>query len=623
MLARPMRRLHFTSAFLVTLFAASFAHADEPDAPPDTPPPLPTVPPDAQPTTPAAPTPKPKDAPPPPAPPPTSAANAEDAVPNDLARLVLDSGRASVPAAEVDVHRFFVQGEYQLRYQAMRSFTLDPSATTIQRRPGIIEDSLGQNQFVTHWLRVTPRLQLEDALEIVGQVDVLTGLLAGELAHDTHADRTPRDEYNGFSNIQLRWLYAQYKLPIGVIRVGQQPNHWGMGLLANDGDHPTLFGDYRYGSISERILFATKPAGKDSDFYLALAGDLVYRDNIARLSRGEQAFQGVLAAFYEKGFDKLGVFSTLRHQSTDKNSGSAIYTDEIDVLAVDVHGRMAVPVPGTDGFLFGEAEAATVVGSTNVLRTADQARDGGRTQVRSWGGAAVLGYVHRAYASGFWSDSAGDPVKARDAAMSYLGAPNARGVPYGDFVAQVEVGYASGDADPYDGTQKRFTFDPNHKVGLLLFDEVLRWQTARAATAAQDPLLTNATRPAPGIDLLPSNGGVFGAQYVNPTFIFRPRHWFDLKGGMVIAQSTADVVDPYRVATQGNYVNYRGGDPKRKDLGVELDAGFEMRLPLDYGMKLMLGAQGGVLFPGGALENADGSNLAAPWIVIGRAGVLF
>ena len=196
--------------------------------------------------------------------------------------------------------------------------------------------------------------------------------------------------------------------------------------------------------------------------------------------------------------------------------------------------------------------------------------------------------------------------------------PSARGVPYGDFVAQVEVGYASGDADPYDGTQKRFTFDPNHKVGLLLFDEVLRWQTARAATAAQDPLLTNATRPAPGIDLLPSNGGVYGAQYVNPTFVFRPRHWFDLKGGMVVAQSTADVVDPYRVATQGNYVNYRGGDPKRKDLGVELDAGFEMRLPLDYGMKLMLGAQGGVLFPGGALENADGSNLAAPWIVIGR-----
>ena len=45
-----------------------------------------------------------------------------------------------------------------------------------------------------------------------------------------------------------------------------------------------------------------------------------------------------------------------------------------------------------------------------------------------------------------------------------------KGVPYGDLVAQVELGYASGDADPYDGTQRRFVFDPNHKVGLLLFD---------------------------------------------------------------------------------------------------------------------------------------------------------
>src|SRR5262249_14974204 len=150
-----------------------------------------------------------------------------------------------------------------------------------------------------------------------------------------------------------------------------------------------------------------------------------------------------------------------------------------------------------------------------------------------------------------------DEESARKVSTSYLGTPSSAGVPYGDIVAQLEVGYASGDADPYDGTQRRFTFDPNHRVGLLLFDEVLRFQTARSATAAQDPLLTNASRPTPGVDLLPSNGSVFGAQYVNPTAIYRPRHWLDLKGGMVIAQSTSDVVDPYRTATSGSFVNYR------------------------------------------------------------------
>src|SRR5262249_25954461 len=156
-----------------------------------------------------------------------------------------------------------------------------------------------------------------ETVEVVGQLDVVTGLIAGDKATDTRADESPRNSYNGFSNIQPRWLYAEWRLPFGMVRVGQQPNHWGMGIFANDGNHPPLLGDYRYGSISERILFSTKPGGKHSDFHLAVAGDLVFRDQTARLSRGQQALQGVLAAYYESGQDQLGLFSTFRHQEND------------------------------------------------------------------------------------------------------------------------------------------------------------------------------------------------------------------------------------------------------------------------------------------------------------------
>ncbi len=551
-------------------------------------------------------------------------ANGTNGVTDEFPRLVLDTGRIDVPTAEPDAYRFFVRGEHQIRYQVQRSFPLVATASAMDRQPGLVEQSLGQNQFLHHWLRITPRLQMRDTVELVGQID-LVGLVAGEKARDTSADLTPRDAYNGFSNVQPRWLYAQWRLPFGLVRIGQQPNHWGMGILANDGDHPTLFGDYRYGSISERILFATKPGGKDSDFYLAVAGDLVYRDQTARLSRGQQAFQGVLAAFYEHGQDKLGVFSTFRRQENDKTSGSPVfgYTDDLDAIAIDLHGRIVRPLPGADDtFVFGEAEAAYILGSTNFIRTADQALAGGRTAVRSYGGAAIVGVVHRAYGTHPWRKSGRDET-ASQTSIDYLGVPNPRGVPYGEVVAQVEVGYASGDADPYDGTQKRFVFDPNHRVGLLLFDEVLRFQTARSATAATDPLLSNASRPTPGVDLLPSNGGVFGAQYINPTAIYRPRHWLDIKAGTVIAQATSDVVDPYRVATGGSYVNYRGGNPRKKDLGIELDAGFEARHRLAQGLMGQVGAQGGVLFPGGALEDASGVRLNTQWIVVGRLGLQF
>jgi hypothetical protein len=92
---------------------------------------------------------------------------------------------------------------------------------------------------------------------------------------------------------------------------------------------------------------------------------------------------------------------------------------------------------------------------------------------------------------------------------------------------------------------------------------------------------------------------------------------------MVLAQATADVVDPYRTAIYGSSQNYAGGNPARHDLGVELDGGFEVRIPLDYGVRLALGSQAGILFPGGALADANGNTMRAPWIAIGRLGVTF
>jgi hypothetical protein len=530
-------------------------------------------------------------------------------VPGDFSRLVLDTARLETPAPEPGLIRLQLHGEEQLRYEHLRSFPLDVTATRNLAYPGAVSDSVGQNDFVHHWFRVTPTLQLGDKLRIVGQAD-LTGVLVGDLAHDTGADQTPRDQFDGYFNVQPRWLYAEWLTPVGLLRAGQQPSHWGMGLVANDGDHPSLFGDYRYGNIVEQILFATKPLGVQSPFVVALAGNLVYRDNVANLIKGDRAWQGILAAFYERGPDMLGVYGVYRHQSRDQTSEPNYfpYADTIDVGVLDVAGHFARPIalPDETAFVFGSFEAATELGSTNAERTIYQAASGTKTSIQTYGGAAALGVVLAGRQPRF---VAPQPDKRPDL--------------YGKLVAQVEVGYASGDADPNDGTEKRFVFDPNHKVGLLLFDEVMRWQTARALVAAQDPNLSNGSRPPPGTGLLPSNGGVFGAEYVNPTVVYRPRSWLDLKAGAVVAQTTADYVDPYRVAVQGAYVNFTGGNPKRHDLGVELDGGFEARIPLEFGLKLQLGAQAGVLFPGGALADATGAAMKTPWIAIGRAGLQY
>jgi hypothetical protein len=538
---------------------------------------------------------------------PTPKANAyveAKTVPKDLPRLILDPGRAPVTPPEPDGTNLQVHGEYQLRYEHLRSFPLDATVTTIGQHPGAIADSLGQNDFAYHWLRITPRLQIKDTVEIVGQIDVVTGMVGGQLAHDDSADQTPRDAYNGFTNVQPRWLYVQWTTPIGVLRVGQQPSHWGMGIVANDGDHPSLFGDYRYGDISERVLFGTKPFGKHTDFTIAAAADFVYRDALADITQQNYAAQGVLFAEYGHGPNLVGLYGVYRYQWQDETSEpNAPYTNFIHAGIIDATGRFAVPVKGTDAFLFGEGEGAIILGSTNEERTIEEVQNGTLTQIRSYGGAAAIGVVHRAYC-GCTSEKSEARV-------------------FGDFVGEVEVGYASGDANPVDDTENRFTFNPNHKVGLLLFDEIMRFQAARSATALTDPLFQNGSRPTPGQNLLASNGGVFGAEYINPTVVYRPRKWLDLKAGVVVAEATADVVDPYRLATSGSYVNYLGGNPHSRNLGIETDGGFEVRIPLGYGMVVVVGAEAGVLFPGDALANAVGQTMKTPWIFLGRFGFLF
>ncbi|MGH7297858.1 MAG: hypothetical protein ACRELB_23160, partial [Polyangiaceae bacterium] len=249
---------------------------------------------------------------------PLASARADD-VPGDFPRLVLDPGRIEVPPAEADLIRLQIHGEEQIRYEHVRPFPLDVTKTTADAVPGAVSESTGQHDFASHWLRITPTLQLGDKMKLVGQAD-LTGVILGDLAHDTTADQTPRDSYDGFSNVQPRWLYVEWLTPVCLVRGGQQPSHWGMGIVANDGDHPSLFGDYRYGNIVEQILFATKPLGVKSPFVVALAANLVYRDNVAILANGDRALQGIAAAFYEQGPDMLGVYGVYRDQKRAQES---------------------------------------------------------------------------------------------------------------------------------------------------------------------------------------------------------------------------------------------------------------------------------------------------------------
>ena len=111
-------------------------------------------------------------------------------------------------------------------------------------------------------LRLNPELHISDNLRVYTQIDLLDNLVLGSTPSgyynvpanaggytvgqrngysplgfydDTMAP--PRDGVNSTKNsIEVKRAWAEYALPVGEIRFGRMPFHWGLGMLFNAGD---------------------------------------------------------------------------------------------------------------------------------------------------------------------------------------------------------------------------------------------------------------------------------------------------------------------------------------------------------------------------------------------------
>jgi hypothetical protein len=460
-------------------------------------------------------------------------------------------------------------GEYRLRVNAMSEIPLRP----LPRTDAAASGQLGQRLWGEQWLRLRSNVTVTPNLHIVGQMDVLHGVAFGDLAMGVSPEARLRGEY-GYPGARLRWLYLDWETPIGLLRVGQMGFSWGLGIVANDGDTPVVFGDYQYGDIVRRVMLATRPLGRSTPFVVALGGDWVVRDQIADLERrDEMAFQGVLASYYGDGPNRVGAYGVYRWQEN-------ALSDTLSALFVDVYARWGFR-DGAGGRVYGAVEAAYATGSTTYARTVERPEQSIRQLM------AVL----------------------------QLGRTSAK------LDVVLEGGYASGDPNTEDAIQGRATIDPDHRVGLILFPEVMAAQSARSAYLAQSPAL--GARPSRGSELLPTNGGVSGAAYLFPYAIYRPKPWLELRLGGVFAMATADVVDPFAQRAFSRAENARGGSSTARDLGVEVDGAVLLHGAIARDLVLSGGVEGGVFVAGGAFDDAAGQSLGPLGLVRLRVGLRY
>ena len=121
-------------------------------------------------------------------------------------------------------------------------------------------------------LRLDPTLNVSEFLRVKATIDLLDNLVLGStpdgfaLGGSPSADvpitafsgsSVPPDGRNGFADsVRVKRVWGEVRTPFGELRFGRMPSHWGLGILANDGNCL----DCDYGDNADRILFATKIA---------------------------------------------------------------------------------------------------------------------------------------------------------------------------------------------------------------------------------------------------------------------------------------------------------------------------------------------------------------------------
>ena len=409
-------------------------------------------------------------------------------------------------------------------------------------------------------VRVAPELKY-GAFRLAVEFDAVNGAAFGNPGPTIVASRVPVPPATA---IELRQAFLEYRWATAAVRVGQQTSQFGLGILANAGAAdaaPGDFGHARLGSLTWRALVIGRPLFSLGGAWRAvepvLAVDLVVRDSTADFYQGDRAVQGIVGVRFNVDAERIVALTAIyRRQRADYSPAGDRATD---VFAIDLSTKWTFSRVSL-GF-----EVAGIVGSTTVGRT----NEFPVMQVRQLGALAKLAWRLRST------------------------------------TILLDLGFASGDNNPYDDQLNAFRFDRDSHAGLILFEQVLGYQSARSALRLVDPDLVGV--PPEGISLLPTGGSITSAAYLFPRLNQSLADWLDLYGGPLVAFSTAKLTDPYssRLLGGGAQLNYLGTKPGDY-LGTEVDVGLQGHWDLTADLKLAGTLEGGAFFPGNAFARAGG-----------------
>lgn len=462
--------------------------------------------------------------------------------------------------------------------------------------------------FLDHRLRLDGTIDYDEKVRIVTSVDVVNGLLWGDNGSLEGGDeptteagtqvnaRNPNDtmaciKYTGGDPqdpsgygyglcdaeiFKIRRLYGDVVTPVGLLRVGRQPFTLGNNIQGSGGDGRfNRFGVAGEGSFVDRILFGTKPLeafkseadrnlSLDEGLFVIALYDHLVNDELRLFKDDSRQFGG--AVFFkgpDVGWGKdVELYGYYVHRMNDE------FDSNVNIFGGKALGRFGPVYMGIEG--------AANVGSTREVAAA-----------------------YRAIVA--------DPIV--DQTILQFGARAVVRFDQPLWSAYLELDYASGDPDPQARTNlSQMVWAPDMNVGLLMFEHVLRFQTARAAASATEILRRLGAVSFP-VDAIDTRGSFTNAVAIFPQFDFKPHEDILLRAGLLLAWAPEPVVDPVRsllnrdgVRIDDDLINFAGGKPG-KFYGAEIDLRSRFRLFNHFALDL----EGAILFPGDAFEDKNGA----------------
>ncbi len=487
-----------------------------------------------------------------------------------------------LPEKENKGPQYTLSGYYRARFLGLWDVNMgvsnDPNVVDADHIP-----SLGAKVFY-HKLRLEPTLKFNKFVTFKFQLDVFNdqpyGLSNGTLLAMDTSSKEP--------NVILKRAWGVILLPVGILEFGRIPSNFGFGISDNNGNAPDeLFGDAHYGDTFDRILFATKPLGPQSDLVVAVLADKIieglskFDDIIHPVAGGENCSEVIC----NKGDDLNQTSFVLLYNMGSGESDNPNYQGPIVIgnnFTYRWQNSTSSKIYNNDfflkvnlGLLYTNFESVVIKGTTKALPA----------QGLNSNNQIIILYPKVTVDSAGWMWNFGLNTD--------------------EYRFHFEVGYASGDVPGkpivpgVDQTFTQFSFHPDYNVGLIMFEyamDAFARDNALATEKNIELLLQSgkisqdvANQLIASLPLLLTHGAVSNALYINPRFTYK---LFDDNLKITAAYLYAKANSPRVLKNNVELYNY----------GHEIDLGVKYR----YEKNVIFGLEGGVFFPGDYFRSVVG-----------------